>query len=101
MEKYILMDDLIKMADSVIKYSRAQYETNEVKYSNSRWKYCVAMIKCGWEAYHTENISNSDDVIIKWRKEGRDDVSIQLSFTEQCMWLKYMEKESKITKEDI
>lgn len=86
------MDEIIKIADGLVKYSQTNYELNGPKYSNGKWKYCVALAKCGWKAVSTEQISNSDAVMIKWQKEGKQDVNLKLSFTEQCLWLRYLEE---------
>lgn len=88
-----MIDGLTGLLDGLINKSRATYDSTAPKYEHNRWKYCVALAKCGWKAYDFEPIKSdtSDAVIIKWRKEGKKDVNITLSFTEQQMWLKYME----------
>lgn len=86
------MDSIIQIMDGLIKQSQANYQNNGPKYSNSRWKYCVALSKCGWKATDATPVKNTDEVVIKWQKEGKSELSIRLSFTEQCMWLRYLEE---------
>jgi hypothetical protein len=94
-----MIEKLIDMADNIIQHSRNSYSVN-CKYKNNHWKNCVILAKLGWKAYHFKYLptDTDDDVIIKWRKEGKDDIKIRLSFTEQCLWLKYMESENEKSK---
>ena len=90
-----MIDPLINMMDSLVKQSSEAYKQNGPKYSHSKWKYCVALAAKGWEAYAFEPVageSDSDDVVIKWRKEGEVEIKLRLSFTEQKKWIQYMEQ---------
>lgn len=92
-----MLDKITDMMDGLAQQSGESYRQNGHKYSNNRWKYCVALAERGWEAYDFKSISSEteDEVIIKWRKEGEVEINVRLSFTEQCEWLRYMEKKEK------
>lgn len=89
------MDEIVKIADGLVRHSQTQYKAHGPKYTHTRWKYCVALVKEGWRAYECVNIENTDEVLIKWRKEGKKDIGIRLSFMEQCLWIKYLEKNNE------
>lgn len=92
-----MIDNLIDFVNGIMQQSGEAFAANGPKYSNERWKYCVALAARDWEAYDFEYVptETDDDTIIKWRKEGEDDIDVRLSFTEQCLWLKYMEQKEK------
>jgi len=92
-----MIDGLIDLMGDVVKQSSESFAANGPKYSNNKWKYCVALAAKGWEAYDFEYVptEKADDTIIKWRKEGEKDVAIRLTFTEQCLWIKYMEQQKE------
>lgn len=86
------MTDLIKMFDEILGKAR---ETPTNKKSNKKiftHKHCIAMIKLGWKAIGCKKIDNeeSDGVVITWAREDNN-LEMPLSFSEQCLWIKYME----------
>ena len=95
------MDECVKSFQNLIAQSFQNFETaqgvNPHKAKFNRWKYCVALAARGWKAYSAERIGDpeQDDILVKWRKEGEKDIEIRLSFTEQCLWLEYMEQKEK------
>ena len=91
------MIDIINLFDGLVQYSSQQYKASLPPGRNFRWKYCVALAKCGWKAVGYEKL-DGDNINIVWHKEGMDDVGIELSFVEQCIWLQYMERERKNVK---
>lgn len=58
----------------------------------NRWKYCVALASTGWKAVSCKRVKNTDDIVVKWEKEGEENLEVQLSPTEQAIWLNYMDK---------
>lgn len=96
-----MIKKLVDFADSIVQHSRSSYSSNCKKYKNNRWKNCIILAKLGWKACHFEYLptDTDDDVIIKWQKKGKDDIKIKLSFTEQCLWLKYMESKNEKPKQ--
>jgi len=91
------MDGLIDFLNGVVGQAAQSYTANGPKAPNNRWKYCVALAKRGWKAYDYEYVptETNDDVIIKWRKEGEVEIKVRLSFTEQCLWIKYLEQKEQ------
>ena len=81
--------------DGIIKNAMNHQEKQQPKLKNNRWKYCVALSKKGWKMISCERVDEQfrDDIIIKWGKEGEKDITIRLSFTEQCLWFEYMQME--------
>jgi len=51
----------------------------------------------GWKAIEYVKVSepDCDNIIVTWRKEGEEEIKLRLSFTEQCLWLEYMEQKEK------
>jgi hypothetical protein len=92
-----MLDQIADLIDGLMKQSGEAYRHNSQVYSNTRWKYCVALAERGWEAYDFKPIPSEteDEVIIKWRKEGEVEINVRLSFTEQCLWLRHMEQKEK------
>ena len=88
------MDQLVDFLDGMIKQAGFNFASGP-QYRNNRWKYCVALAKEGWKAYDYQYVptNDDDDVIIKWKKEGKEDIAIRLSFTEQQLWIEYLEKQ--------
>jgi len=80
MNIFSMMDDLIHNANK-----------NYKSQGNNRWKYCVALALDNWRAYESEKVEGSDDIIIKWKKEGQENIAIRLSFIEQGCWIQYLE----------
>ena len=91
------MDGLINFLNDMVRQSANSYSANGPKAANNRWKYCVALAERGWKAHDYEYVptDTNDDVIIKWRKEGEVEVKVRLSFTEQCLWIKYLEQKEQ------
>jgi len=91
-----MLDQLADMMDGLMKQAGEAYKQNG-QYNHERWKYCVALSERGWEAYDYKTLPSEteDEIIIKWRKEGEVEIDVRLSFTEQCKWLRYMEKKEK------
>jgi len=88
------MSDVYKIFDGIIESSK-QNSGFYQKQSQSviQWKHCVILHKLGWKVngfQKTEDL-NIDDVIIIWEKEGQKNIHIRLSWTEQCLWLEYLE----------
>ena len=93
------MDDLFNILDGIFGMSKAtQKPLNPDDFK--KWKHCVALAKLGWKATDNKKEENSD-ITITWQKEGKKDLQIRLSFTEQCLWLEYMEKKEKKNGTDI
>ena len=92
------MSDFFSVIDDLVKASQQGQEQQPSRKTN-RWKYCVALAAKGWKAYECRRVYGEDhycdDVIVKWRKEGEKEIEIRLSFTEQCLWLEYMEQKEK------
>jgi hypothetical protein len=94
------VSDFIKMFDGFIESSKQTSGFyNQKDKLSTRWKYCVALSKLGWKANKCEKVNEQDleDVIVTWSKEGQKDISIRLSWTEQCLWLEYLESEKERT----
>jgi len=91
------MEDIVDFLGNIVGQVSESYAANGPKYPNNKWKYCVALAARGWKASDYEYVPNDtdDDVIITWRKEGEEEIKIRLSFTEQCLWLKYLEQKEK------
>ena len=91
------MDDFIKMFGGFIESSKQTTNFYNKSRPLSRWKHCVALSKLGWQATKCEKVSNTDldDIIVTWTKEGQKDIQIRLSWTEQCLWLEYLEKDKE------
>jgi len=92
------MDGIVDFLNDMVGKAGQSYAANGPKYSTNRWKYCVALAERGWKAHAYEYVptDTDDDVIIKWKKEGEVEIKVRLSFTEQCLWIKYLEqKENK------
>jgi len=89
------MDDLYKMFDGLVSQSAQNYSNTQGTRESGKWKYCVALAKLGWEAFGFDTIESQteNEVVIKWRKKGKENVHIKLGFTDQCLWIKYMEQE--------
>jgi len=100
------LEQLFKMFDGLVSQSAKKFAQSQQGVKHQNWKYCVALAKLGWEAYDFETIPSAteDDVLIKWRKEGKDDIQIKLCFTEQRLWIRYMreqkEKQDEANTED-
>jgi hypothetical protein len=88
--------DLINILDGFIKAAQGKQPTQDsTDFKN--WKQCVVLAKLGWKAEYKKD-TQSDNVTIMWRKEGKPDLNIILSFTEQCLWLEYLEQQKKENK---
>jgi len=86
-------NDLIDMLEGMLSISRVSQTNTDVN-KFIKWKKCVALSALGWKAVESKKEGNSY-ITITWKKEGREDLQISLSFTEQCLWLDYMEKKDK------
>ena len=88
------MDDVIKIFDNLIGQSSKGFGSIPVV---GRWKYCVLLSNLGWEAYGYDVVPSTtdDEVIIKWRKDGREDIKLRLGFTDQRLWIDYLERKAK------
>jgi hypothetical protein len=87
------MNDLVNILDGFLKMSQTKFrhkEPNDFK----KWKQCVAFQKLGWKAVCKKE-DNSDNITVTWKKEGKQDIKIRLSFIEQLLWLDYFEKKEK------
>jgi len=84
------MNDLLNLIDDMISSKNIGGFRG---HPYGRWKYCVALSKCGWEAYSFETTKgdDNDNMVIFWRKEGEDDIRLPLSFTDQRLWIEYMQ----------
>ena len=81
-----ILDGLIKNASN----NKTVHDPSEFK----NWKKCIALIKLGWKAESTKD-GTSDRIIMIWKKEGKPDVRIVLSFIEQCYWFEYLKKQKE------
>jgi hypothetical protein len=72
---------------------RLMQQTNMQSKPPTRWKYCVALAACGWNAAECERIEN--DIMVIWRKDGKKDVHIRLSHADQCLWIDYLSQKEK------
>ena len=81
--------DLIDLIDGLIKSSQNKAIPRDPK-EFKNWKYCVALAKLGWSSECKKD--NSDNLLVIWKKEGKSDIQIKLSFIEQCLWLEYLQK---------
>ena len=91
------MEQIFKMFDGLVGQSAEKFAQSQQGVKHQRWKYCVALAKLGWESYDFETIPSKteDEVLIKWRKEGMDDIQIKLGFTEQRLWIRYMREQKE------
>lgn len=91
------MDGIINIFNDLVGQVSKSYEANGPKYSNNKWKYCVALAERGWKPIEYEYVptGTDDDVIVTWRKKEKQDIKIRLSFTEQCLWLRYLEQKEQ------
>ena len=86
-----MSDNLIDVLGEML--NSAQKNSTVKPQKRNRWRHCVALAITGWKATACKNTSDSsDDVIIKWEKNGELDIKIRLSYTEQFLWLNYMEE---------
>lgn len=85
-----MLEDIIKMAQGSINKANEQRVAKRIH----RWKFCVALAADGWKAIETKK-APKDDIIIIWAKEGKSNVEIVLNFTEQRLWLDYMQKKER------
>lgn len=89
------MDEFLKMFEGLIETSKQNAAHNPKPISN-KWKFCVALSKIGWKAFSCEKVDKeSNDIVVKWKKEGKQDISIKLSFFDQCLWLEYLDKKGR------
>jgi len=90
------MNEFFDYLDGFVKTSQGIYDQLPHR-GNNRWKYCVALAAKGWKASECVKVSepDCDDIIVTWRKEGEEEIKLRLSFTEQCLWLEYMEQKEK------
>lgn len=94
------MDNIIKILELLSSVSGKSYEHNSMKKISNKWKICVALSKSGWKLSNwrqgmTKYLGMpTDEVIATWSKDGENDIDINLSFTDQCLWLEYMERKS-------
>lgn len=90
-----MIDDFLELIGGLVKQSCGTSTSSTSQSSNHRWKHCVALAARGWKAYDFEAVPSEDglqdDVIIKWKKEGVE-LDVKLSFTEQQLWLNYLDK---------
>lgn len=91
------MDDLLRLFDNLVKQSVQKFNESQPSPDFSRWKYCAALLRCGWEAYDYATVPDQhrDDIVVKWRKEGKDEIHVKLSFTEQRLWFRYLEQQGE------
>ena len=91
------VDQLFRMFDGLVSQSAQKFAQSQQGVKHQNWKYCVALAKLGWEAYGFEAVPSKteDEVIIKWRKEGKEDIHVKLSFTEQRLWIRYMQEQKE------
>jgi hypothetical protein len=92
------MDEIFKVFDNLIQI--ADKNSRDSKIESNNWRFCVALAHRGWKAISCEKVKKQDceDIIIRWKKDGYDDVYITLTFKEQCLWLEYLEKNKKAEK---
>ena len=92
------MEDFLDLLNDFVKSSQ-NAQSQLPKRKMHRWKYCVALAAKGWKAHNCIKVKDDDpfhdDVVVVWRKEGEEEIEIRLSFTEQCLWLEYMEQKEK------
>jgi len=88
------MDELFDMIDGMLKASKKQKVSRDPN-EFQKWKQCVALHKLGWKAFNCIKKENSDSMIVTWRKDGQQDIQIELTFIEQCIWFEYLSKGQK------
>lgn len=93
-----MMDDLIQAMDAFIHQSTETYKkwpyANKAKIKN--WRVCAALVEDGWAFIAGETPEDDiNGITLTWRKEGREDRKVTLSFTEQQLWLRYLENKAK------
>lgn len=98
-------DGMQRVYDLVDNYVSGQNKKNATsmgKHTIGRWKYCVELAKLGWEAYAFEQVPSQteEQVIIKWRKEGLEEIHLKMGFTDQCLWIQYLERKHLKEKKD-
>jgi hypothetical protein len=90
-------DNLTDMMEKFIHQSVANYKkwpyAGKAKISN--WRICAALFKDGWACVDGHHPEDSNALILILRKEGEEEQRVRLSFTEQQLWLKYLERISK------
>jgi len=91
------MDDIIGALEKFIHQATANYKqwpyAGKAKIRN--WRICAALLEDGWKCVDGGHPENSNSLILVWRKEGEEEREVRLSFTEQQLWLKYLERKAK------
>lgn len=93
-----MIDNLIDMFGTLIESSKQRAKANPSPIKNkSTWKHCVVLTAAGWKAvsYRRSEEDFCNDVIITWKKEGKDDLEMTLPLDQQCMWIDYLERKNK------
>lgn len=88
------MDDIIKIMEQFIQQSKETYKKWPYagRAKAQAWKVCVALMNDGWTCNDGDNIDGSNSLKLVWKKPDMQDRIVVLSFLEQQLWLKYLEK---------
>lgn len=89
------MKEFIDAMSSFVEMSKQIKENNPYskKIGKTNWLKCIKLLKEGWKNEDCEELDNSDDIILVWKKENKIQ-HIKLTFPEQQLWLEYLEKNS-------
>ena len=89
------MDEISEMFGGFIESAKQNSGLyNKQSVPQDRWKHCVILYKSGWKPSKFQKTTNpeTDDIVIIWEKAEQKDIHMKLSWTEQCLWLQYLEK---------
>ena len=80
-----MFDGIMDMFDGLIEKSISGYDD---KSDSKPWQHCVALSRRGWLLLETNAVTDSDNVIVVWEKDGKK-VNVKLDFKNQRLWLSY------------
>lgn len=91
------MDEIYGMMEKFIQQSVATYKKwpHAGRARIKHWRICAYLFENGWQCYDGEQPEGSNSLILKWKKEGEEEKQVSLSFAEQQLWLRYLEKRAK------
>jgi hypothetical protein len=86
------MNDILKIFDGLLHDAQAKSKHKPPDQKIFTYKHCIALVQSGWRAVRSRKIGDgSDGVMITWSKDGHNNLEMPLAFSEQCLWVKYME----------
>ena len=85
------MDEFIKAMEGFIQGTKVTYNNWPYKKKPStNWIECYKLWKDGWKVEDYLEVDNSDDILVRFVKETKKD--IRITFSDQLMWLRFLEK---------